>query len=686
MSLGAYLAGWVVFACVLAGPLVGAWLIVGRRLSWMAIEARVVAFALLAAGILFVEHLVPLALGVLSRGTVIAASAIALVLASRVRPAETERGEAPRGEPGDTLAWRLALVVVGAAVVYALAFLATNRTVALADVDATGFHLPVVARWIQDGTLWKLNDFSPGWGFGEYPHTGNVLQLAVILPWHDDFLLRAVGPLFLALTALAVYALATELGAPRPAAAIFATLMAAVPSAAIVGLNHGQTDLVAAAGIGAGALFLARHARTGRWEELGLAALALGLAFGTKWYGPPEAVALLLVWVGARALLARDRPRWRPALRDGLYVLGASVAVGGIWMLRNGVLTGNPVFPREVAPFGVTLFSGAHGISEPYDFALLHYLSDTDLLFHRIGTQLAHTFGAPSAVIVIAMLGTLVLAARARRAVTFTVALASLALLAVYVATPYTAQGPEGSPQVLSGVRYALPGLVLGAAAAAWLVGRLGRAGMVGTFVVAVLALIQALDKERALAVEFHDTSLATVVGTAFVLGLLVAVSLRVAQRRPDRRTILAGVAALGVVVLVVGRDVQTTFDKSRYRVSPVFTWLQTVPKKPIRVGLAGRNGNNRGYSSPYIAFGPRLRNRVEYVATRRKHLLTAFDNEAAFVAALRRGRYDVLVVGPETGSIAQGPVGRPLEWATGAGWRPIVRDRRFTLLAPPAA
>ena len=276
VSLGAYVAGWIVFAGVLAGPLLGAWLIVRRRLAWMALEARILAFALLASGIVFAEHLIPLALGVLSRGTVVAASLLILLAASRLRPTPAEQREEPRGAPGDTLAWRLALVIVGVALAYALAFLAENRVNALGDVDATGFHLPVVARWIQDGTLWKLNDFAPGWGFGEYPHTGNVLQLAVILPWHDDFLLRAVGPLFLGLAALAVYALGAELGAPRPMAAILATLAAAIPGAAIVGLHHGQTDMIAMAGLASGALFLTRHARTGRRAELLLAARRTG--------------------------------------------------------------------------------------------------------------------------------------------------------------------------------------------------------------------------------------------------------------------------------------------------------------------------------------------------------------------------------------------------------------------------
>jgi hypothetical protein len=650
----------------------------------MAVEARVVAFALITAGLVFVEHLVPLALGVLTRGTVVVASALVLLATSRIRPADGPAAEAPRGASADRLAWGAALVVVGLAVAYAIAFLAENRSVAVGDVDATGFHLPVVARWIQDQTLWKMNDFAPGWGFGEYPHTGNVLQLAVILPWHDDFLIRFVGPLFWTLAALSVYALGAELGAPRPAAAIFAALFVSVPTTSLVGLNHGQTDLVASFGFVAGALFLTRHARTRRRAELVLAAVALGLSFGTKWYGPPEAVALILVWVAARGLLTRARAGWRPAIGDGALVGGLVLLVGGIWMLRNGVLTGDPVFPRHVGVGGVTIFSGTHSASEPYDFALLHYLSDTDLMLHGVGRQLARTFGAPSVLILLGTLGTLVLAARARLGVVLTVAVAALALLAVYVATPYTAQGPEGLPQVTAGVRYALPALAIGAATAAWLVGRLGRAGIVGLFGLSLLAMAQAVDKMRDRTIEFRHTSFGSVVAVAFVLLLLGALAMRLRASRPSSGAIAAGIAAVVALVLLVGRDVQTTFDKTRYRNLPTYNWLQTVPKKPIRVGLAGRNGDNSGYSSPYPAYGPRLRNHVEYVGRRRDHLLVAYHKRADFLAALARGRFDVLLVGPENVKSTSTTLGRPLAWAKSAGWRPFLKDRRFTLLAPP--
>jgi len=567
----------------------------------------------------------------------------------------------------------LAAAIVGLALAYALAFLATNRAQAIADIDSTGFHLPVIARWIQTGSLWGSDDFVPGWGFGAYPHTGNVLQLVVLLPFHDDFLLRTVGPLFAVLAALGVYVLGAELGAPRPLALLFAAGAVMVPISAVVELNNGQTDLVAAAGFAVGAAFLARHARTGERSELALAGVGLALAFGTKWYGPPEAAAVLAVWVAGRALARQVS--WRPALRDGVLVGLVTVLVGGFWLVRNWIVYADPVFPRPVAPLGI---NGAHAYAEHYDFSLAHYLTDFHLLRHGIYPQLVRTFGAPGLLIVLGTLWTVVVAWRRRAGAPLVLALAALAALVVYVVTPYTAQGPEGQPLVLAGARYALPGLMLGAGACAWLAGTLRRPGLVLSALV-LPALLQAFHEDRTWDVAFRNTTLVRVVVAAVALGSLALAARRLGRWRPGGAAVAAGVVLLGLVVVVGGRKVQTTFDKNRYRVAATSSWIQTVPNRPIRIGIAGLPGKAVSYSVSFIAFGPRMRNHVSYIGPTRNHLLVDYRDRSAFTEALARGRYDVVLIGPPVHPSA--PV---LQWAQQAGWRPFVRDSRFTLLGPP--
>ena len=72
-------------------------------------------------------------------------------------------------------------------------------------------------RWIQEGSLWPVDDFIPDRAPGNYPQTGDVFVLAVMLPFDGDFLVRLVPYPFLALLGVSVYAGARELAAPaRP--------------------------------------------------------------------------------------------------------------------------------------------------------------------------------------------------------------------------------------------------------------------------------------------------------------------------------------------------------------------------------------------------------------------------------------------------------------------------------------
>jgi hypothetical protein len=682
MSLGSYLVGWVLLAALLGCVGTAAWLAVRARMAWMAIEARLVAWALLASAGIAVSNQVPLMLGLLTRVTPVVVAALLLAAAMQLRPAaqQPER-EAPRGVPGDVATWAAAALAIFLALVYALAFLRVNRYSAIADVDSTGFHLPNVARWIQDGSLWHLNDFIPGWAFGAYPETGNLIQVAVILPWHDDFLLRAVNPCFLGLATLVVYAIACELGAARSLAAALAATAVMTPVAVVTGLNHGQTDMEAAAWLAGGALFLVRHARTGQAAELWLAAVGLGLAFGTKWWGPPEAAALIVVWIVARVAVRR-RAELRPALRDPAWVGLGAVALGGIWLVRNLVLTGDPVFPGRVAPLGIEIFEGAPAQGLPYSFSVFHYVTDVHLMRVGIWPQLVKAFAAPGGLALLGAIATALFAWRRRAGVVTAVALAALVLTVVWARLPYTAQGPEGLPQVTAGARYAMPAIFLALAALAWLSTRIGRSAL-AVQAIAIVAILHAFHHDRTWGPEFKAVDLSSFVTTALItLVAATVVTWLVARRRDALRPLAPALAALALVAVVVaGRPAQQNFDDARYRVGPVLTWLQAVPKRSLDVAIVGALGDRLRYSGQIATFGPRMRNRVDYVGPRRKHLLADYERYADFERALAGGGYDALVVGYQPGEKP-----KQLAWSRRAGWTPVLSDRRYTLLRPPSS
>ncbi|HEV2787118.1 MAG TPA: hypothetical protein VGV67_12050, partial [Solirubrobacteraceae bacterium] len=101
MPLQDFLAGAALFAVMLAAVVAAAALIARRRLRHLDRLELAMASIVIGTAILIAIHLVPLMLGVLARGTVLAAGALAVALAALVAPAADvaappqQRGELP---------------------------------------------------------------------------------------------------------------------------------------------------------------------------------------------------------------------------------------------------------------------------------------------------------------------------------------------------------------------------------------------------------------------------------------------------------------------------------------------------------------------------------------------------------------------------------------------------------------
>ncbi len=207
----------------------------------------------------------------------------------------------------------------------------------------------------------------PRHGASYFPATTNLLfvyGLAALGPWAAQVIHGWFGLLGI----LAAMRLARRLGPPGSASWTLA-LLATTPAVMWL-LTLAGVDLVLAAALAAS--FLVLHRATvdddspggtatrnaagaasrgaGTWVIVGL---LLGLAGGSKYVagltvGLPAGVALLL----ARGT-ARDR-----AVRCAAAALGAAAAAGP-WLLRNALLTGNPVYPLfsgTLKGAGVALF------------------------------------------------------------------------------------------------------------------------------------------------------------------------------------------------------------------------------------------------------------------------------------------------------------------------------------------
>jgi hypothetical protein len=687
MPVGDFLGGSLLLALLLGMIGTASWLVARRRLAHLDRLERVLAHAVIATALLLAVHIVPMMLGVLARGSVLVAAAVALLAATRVpRAPRTEpdppsvRGPRPASDP---VSWAIAGAGALVAVTTALWQLKEYAGREVTGIDSLTFHLPNVARWIQTGSLWQQDEFLPDFALGTYPNNGDVLLLATVLPWHNEFLARWAMAAFLVLTGLAVYALARELRAPAAAGLLAALVVVTLPILGLSVIPRSLPDVVLYAMFAIGALFLARHARTDRRSDLVLAGVALGIAFGTKWYGVTSIPLLVAVWAGAR-LLARQP--WRPVARDFGIVTALVTAAGGIWLVRNLVETGNPFYPQRLAPLGITVFDAPFDpLRAQIGFSIFNYKTQPDVLGDLV-LEVVQGLGAGPFLVAAGVALALVLAwgrdrDRDRTVLVAAVAAALLGLL--YVGTPYTAFGLKDHPSLADvNTRYAIPALVVGAAVTAWAIGRLPRV-LAWAAQLAALAVV-ITSSRRAFDLATLKGSVAVAVGLAALLAAGYGLW-RATDGGRRRRPLLAGVGAVAVLLaLQQAHDSQKTLnDAGRYSgADAAIDRLAALAPAHRRIALAGR-WTVDGQTPIYPAFGERLDNEVEYLGPYDQHTLRQYgaSQRPAFLRALRGGDYDLLIVGRGLRPPARINAER---WARGAGWRTVALSRRLRVLAPP--
>lgn len=677
MGAGDYLEGLLLFSLLLAGAVAAATRIVSAYVPRLAGAARIAAVGLLATALVLAIHLIPAAIGILGRLPVAVLSLLALGLAWRL-----PRAERPGAAGGEPTLPRLGIAWVGVAALalFALAAAIDLGATPLTNIDTLSFHLPGVARWIQSQSIWQIDQFLPGQAQGYYPGNGNVVELAAVLPWHSDFLIRFANLPFLALAGVATYAAARELGARPSGAGAAACAALSVPAVTTYVVDSPTPDQVMYAGFATGVLFLLRHARTGLRAELALAGVGLGIAFGSRWYGVSSVAVVTAVWLGTRLA---SRPARRGLGGDAALLCATVALAGGIWLVRNLVESGNPVFPVEVRVLGETLFAAPRDVvRELAGWRIADYLGDPSVLGDYIvpAWRSELTFTAP--LLLAGALAAGAVAARDRlaagRARVVALAVATAGAAAAYAITPYTALGLEGAPIATgSNARYAVPALLLAAPAAAWLVERAGRAR---PFLDAVL-VIAALDAiRRGVGSPAGDVAVAVgLLAVAVATGLGARARKRHPSRRDRRRAALVTIVA--ALLAAAGLyEIQRRALDDRYADAPPAVAAALGRAEPgSRIGVAGAWPVTT--LSPILPlFGDRLDNRVEYVGRLDEDMLVPYGDGAGFSQALERGDYDLVLVGDE--DPLGFPGGEPLKWAPQAGYRRVAADDHFTLFA----
>jgi hypothetical protein len=360
-------------------------------------------------------------------------------------------------------------------------------------------------------------------------------------------------------------------------------------------------------------------------------------------------------------------------LADAGKVVAVVALAGGVWVVRNWVESGNPVFPQRVHVFGVTIFDA------PFDFyryyaghSLLDFLDQPSMLRRFVWPDFNRTWSFGWWLLVAGCLIALARAVRPRHrdARVVAVVVAAIVLAVVYLATPYTALGVRLNVfNVAANTRYAVPALLLATGATAWTAGRLGRAGLV----VDVLALAAVADCVRR---GYGPVGAKHWIVAAVVVGVVAAGWVAWRRLRPRAWALAGAAATLLVGAAAAGYGAQRRFIEHRYPgIEPPLAFIND--QHHHRVGLAGL-WTGDGLAPPYPSFGPRLRNRVDFVGPFRRGRLAQYPTPGPFVAALRRGRYDLVLVG-----LARGPgLTDAVLWPPRAGYREVARSPRLVLFA----
>lgn len=686
MTVHDYVIGAVVFVATWGAVSMGSSLILRRRLGYLTGTPRLVAFSLLLAAGLVAVHLVPAMLGLLSRAAVLVTAMLALAVVWRfVSPAPAEREPPPEPlAPSGGGSSAIAIVAAACTAVCALAYFGRVATVPATGTDFMNYHLPVLARWIQTGSIWDNIEYLAYFSTGTYPHNGEVLFLSTILPFKNDAFVRLISFPLIALVGASAYAVARELRAPVSTAALFSAVIVSTPSVMVTALDRMKADSLMLAAFGAGLLFMVRHRRTRRAGDLMLAGLGLGLALGATWNGATAVLALLAVWTIASCV---DRGGVGKVLPDAAALAAIVAAAGGVWLVRNLVVTGNPVFPLKVAVAGITIFDAPFDpVRATYGATVGRYLTDTEVLRQSILPEYRVAFGLTGIVVGLGVVlaAGLALTGRHRRGnggraagLILALAAAALAIFIGYLSLPYGAAGASGHPWAgITGenARWSIPAIFIAGAVSAWAVGRLRR----WRLPLELLALAGVLDGlAHSFSLSPRDLAVAAVAlagGGGLAWTVQRGCARLVAERRLGPVLALLGIVAAGALAL--GYFQQRRFNEKRYMgLDRTFDSVIANAPRRSRIGIAGEFDGGLGPVAPML--GPFLDNRVTFVGPLVQGMRREYGRRADYLAALSRGRYDFMLIGRGVPPRPGGPAER---WTRMAGLKPVAYSAQYAL------
>jgi hypothetical protein len=672
-SFGSYIAGSLaVIGIVAALGLGGYWL---RR--WIVPEfsgalARL-ADATLAVALLMISLEILGTLSILEFGWIIIFTiAVGLGAAGLGYWKSPERGEEIKAPP--VAKWALILAVAVAS--FTMAEWTFPSQLALDQGmfggDTTWYHMPFAATMAQEHSTVHLHFTDPlrlaAWF---YPQSSELVNGAAIVLFKTDWLSPLINLFWLAIALLACWCVG------RPYQVGPATLIAGaiiLDSGVMIETQPGEArnDIMGLAFLVAFAAFLINaHQRRAPQEgtavqdtpergaplldkgPLVMAGIAAGLAASVKttFLVPVAAIA-----IGVFLFSGKGR-RWTTA-----WILGLSMLIsGGYWYLRAAIKTGgNPIPITKFGPLHLPVPDQMPLDPRPR-FAVAHYLTEPTIYRHWFFPQLENALG-PLWPLILIMAGSaaVFIIWRSNNKILRVLAAAALLTAIVYVFTPLTAAGQEGSPTgFFTNTRYLIPGLIL-------------------AMVMLPLARPLRAPDRRAwitmwfLAAVYWITVLTTpkwyptyIFGTIFITLALVWVPAALGVGRSRGVLSRRIVTAAGVVVLffavVLGRAQETQFSDQHYTNTKLFL-QEGGPQKAYafaqhlqhqRIGIIG---DSEIIFGQYGFFGNPPTNEVDYIGVPGPHGSYRLPTSCPqFMERINAGNYDYLIMSRETEDSKEG-------------------------------
>lgn len=527
--------------------------------------------------------------------------------------------------------------------------------------DTTWYHMPFSAAIAQDASTWPLHFTDPlrlaAWF---YPASTELINGASIVLFKSDWLAPLQNLFWLAIALLAAWCCG------RPYKVGAATLVAAaivLDSGVMIETQPGEArnDIMGLAFLLAFAAFLINgHQRrapvAGAVQDapeenaplldkgpLVMAGTAAGLAASVKL---TFLIPVAVISIGMVLFSGRGR-RWTTTWVMGLPML----VVGGYWYLRAAIHSGgNPIPQSKFGPLKLPTPDQMPLDPRPR-FSVAHYLTEPTIYRRWFFPELENALG-PLWPLILIMAGSaaLYIVWKSNNKVLRVLGAAALATAVVYLFTPLTAAGQEGSPTgFFTNTRYLIPGLVLAMVLlpiARPLRAPDGRAWKTLLFLTAVYA-ITVLTTPR----WYPGYILGTIIITAALVWLPASLTLGRVRGSMSRVVVAGACVAMLLVIVVLGRAQQVQYANDHYA-NPLPFLGDGGPRKAYTFARNLENqkigiiGSSEIIFGQYGFYGGKLNNEVDYIGVRGAHGSNRLpENCETFRRLINAGDYDYLIM-----------------------------------------